>query len=92
MSLYRKAWLFTGWTLLVFLTSPIWFFAPVERWGMAAALPGMIFWFAHGAVMVWVLKCPDCGCSLYLISKRLPGFYAPWPKRKCSCCGFDMGT
>jgi hypothetical protein len=90
MSLYCRAWAFSGWMLLVFLTAQVWFFGPAERWGPLAALPGAIFWLAHGAATVWAFRCPECGCSAYLIRKGFPGFYLPWPRRRCACCGFDL--
>jgi hypothetical protein len=90
MSLYRKAWLFMAWTMLIFITSPVWLFWPFLRWGLIGALPGMIFWLAQGAASLWLFRCPECGTSPF--ASRL-GFMAishPWPRRRCSKCGRDL--
>jgi len=89
MSLYRKAWLFTGWTAIVFLTSSWWLFGPAERWGAAAAISGVLFWLAHGAAAKWCFGCPACGCSAFARWRGPPALYAPWPRRRCACCGHD---
>ena len=92
MSLYGKAWLFTAWVVLVFLSSPLWFFGPAERWGAVAAIPGAVFWLAHGAVTVWGFRCPECGCSAFAIGTGIFAIYTPWPRRRCSGCGHDHSS
>jgi len=90
MSLYRKARLFAVWTLLLFVTSPLWFFAPIALWGSAAVLPLAAFWLGHGAVMLWWFKCPRCGCSPFANKKGLAALYTPWPRKICGGCGLDL--
>ena len=56
-------------------------------------------WIAM-AVVSTLVKCPGCGKSPYvrLFSKdsRLPFFLnewgAPWPERRCSRCGLEVGA
>lgn len=87
MSRHQKAWLFTGWLLLAFLTAPFWFLGSVERWGPLAGVLGGMVWLAHGAVALWVFRCPDCGTSLF----QSGAIYHPWPRRTCSKCRRDLG-
>jgi hypothetical protein len=54
MSLYRKAWLFMAWTMILFLAAPFWLLWPASRWGFVGALPGMILWLAHGVASLWL--------------------------------------
>jgi hypothetical protein len=90
MSLYAKAWWFMAWTILVFLTSGLWFFEPIAKWGIAAGLPGMAFWLAHGAASVWLFVCPRCRCSAFATGKGWAATYTPWPHQKCYNCGLEL--
>ena len=90
MTLYRKAWLFTGWTMLVFVTSPLWLFWPFTRLGIIGALPGMALWLAHGAAFLWLFRCPECGTSPFTTRLGFVGISHPWPRRCCSKCGKDL--
>jgi hypothetical protein len=90
MSPYRKARRFAIWTIVLFIASPLWFFAPIALWGSAVALPLAAFWLAHGAVMMWWFKCPRCGCSPFASKKGLVALYTPWPRRTCAECGLDL--
>ena len=79
-----------AWTMFLFTTSPVWLFWPFHRWGAIGALPGMIFWLAHGAASLWLFRCPECGT--FAFASRL-GFMAishPWPRRLCSKCERDL--
>jgi len=89
MSLYRVAWLFTAWTILVVggLVSAL----PLLRewlgaFGLAVA---MAIGLAHGLVALYGFACRDCGLSPFLSGKGLLTGYAPWPRKTCGHCGRD---
>jgi hypothetical protein len=92
MTLYRKAWLFTGWTMFVFVTSPLWLFWPFMTLGLIGALPGMALWLAHGAAFLWLFRCPECGTSPFTTRLGSIGISHPWPRRCCSKCGKNLTT
>jgi hypothetical protein len=82
VTLYRKAWLFMGWTMLAFVTSPLWLFWPFVCWGPIGALPGMALWLAHGAAALWLFRCPECGTSPFTTRLGFMRISHPWPRRR----------
>jgi hypothetical protein len=92
MSLYRKSWLFTAWAMLVLISSPLWLFWPLDRWGFLGALPGMAFFLAHGAAALWLFRCPECGTSPFTTQASFMGISHPWPRRYCSKCDRDLAV
>lgn len=90
MSLYVRSWLFLGWTLLVLLTMPLWWWnglVPLLGDG-PGAVAGLAVWLAHGIASPWLFRCPKCRTSPFT-----SGMLAhPWPNANCSGCGQDLGA
>lgn len=87
MSIYRKSWLFMVWTLLVFVSFPLWIGLLLASLGEAGFVIAMAFWLSHGLAMMFVFRCPNCGRSLFM-----RGYFinVPWPAKDCSKCGADL--
>lgn len=81
MTLYHKAWLFTGWTVALFCLMP---FVPTGLFGYF-----VVFWLLHGGIALFAIACPVCGLSLYRSSPGLLAINQPWPRRSCGDCGRD---
>ncbi len=81
MSLYRKAWLFTAWTVVLLCLTPL---VPDGMFGYFAGL-----WLLHGGIALFAIACPVCGLSLYRSSQGIIAITQPWPRRTCGACGRD---
>jgi hypothetical protein len=89
MSLYRKSWLFTAWVLLVFFSFPLWMTLLAGALGRPGWIVGAAFWLSHGAIMMYLFRCPECGLSPYLSNKGFLAWSTPWPRKICGHCGRD---
>ena len=87
MTLYQKAWLFAGWTVLFLLVIA----ALPSSIGSGLITALAIIWLAHGGVALFVFVCPDCGLSLFRGRLGLLATNQPWPRRCCGACGKDHG-
>ncbi|MBR2173891.1 hypothetical protein [Sphingopyxis sp.] len=87
MTLYKKCQLFMAWVLVVFFTFPAWISALQGTFGTAGIFAGMAFWLGHGAVMMHVFRCHDCGLSPFLSNKGFLAISTPWPRKVCGHCG-----
>jgi hypothetical protein len=90
MHTYRRAWLFTGWMMLVFVTTPIWLFGWLQQLGEPFFLLGGMVWVMHGLAALMLFRCEDCGTSLFRTGPSFMPFYTPWPHRRCRECGHDV--
>lgn len=81
MSLYRKAWLFTAWSVGLLCLSPL---VPEGMFGYFVGL-----WLLHGGIALFAFACPVCGLSLYRSSQGIIATTQPWPRRSCGDCGRD---
>jgi hypothetical protein len=90
MHTYRRAWLFTGWMMLVFVTTPIWLFGWLQQLGEPFFLLGGLVWVMHGLAALMLFRCEDCGTSLFRTGPSFMPFYTPWPHRRCRECGHDV--
>ena len=89
MSLYRKAWLFMGWTILVLVTLPTWEPLVAQAFGPGGKQFALMLWVAHGIIAVVLFTCPDCRCSLFRSEGSFFRAHHPWPNKICSRCGRD---
>jgi hypothetical protein len=90
MSVYKRAWWFTGWTLFVFVTMPFWLFGFLAKFGTHGMDLGLVIWLLHG-VAAWLLfKCGYCGASPYKTGPSYFPIYTPWPHRRCREGGTDL--
>jgi hypothetical protein len=89
MTLYKRSWLFTAWTLLIFLSFPFWFSIFTAWFSEAGFLVAATFWLSHGLAMLFLFRCPECGLSPYLGNKGFFTWSQPWPRRICGHCGKD---
>jgi hypothetical protein len=90
MHTYRRAWLFTGWMMLVFITMPFWLFGWLQQLGEPFFLLGGLVWVMHGLAALLLFRCEDCGTSLFRTGPSFMPFYTPWPHRRCRECGHDV--
>ncbi|WP_159063917.1 MULTISPECIES: hypothetical protein [Alcaligenes] len=89
MALYRKAWLFTLFNILLLVA--LYFGLPVfDR--VLGTLGFWVFGFyilGQGLVAMTVFTCPKCGLSPFMGSQSLFTSYSPFPRKKCAQCGHD---
>jgi hypothetical protein len=90
MTVYGKAWLFLAWAFVLFLTSPFWMGFLIRQWAAAGLLAGLAFWLAQGWAALRLIKCPECGASVFERGKGPLTGYAPWPRRICGECGANL--
>jgi len=89
MSLYLKAWLFLGSTVLLLITLPLWQPLVERAFGPTWSHFALVSWGMLGIVGYYLFSCPECGCSLMRTEGRFLNIFHPWPDRKCSRCGRD---
>ena len=89
MSLYKKAWWFVVWTLAVLVAFPLWMSVLGEHFGSVGFIAGAIFWLSHGAAMIFLFRCPECGLSPFQSRKGIVTWATPWPRKACGHCGRD---
>ena len=74
------------WTVVVFLSFPIWWSLLTRLFGETGKTIGGVFWLSHGFVMLAMFRCPVYGRSLFM-----RGIWSvPWPAKTCSKCGTDL--
>ncbi len=87
MSLYKKAWLFTLFNILLLVA--LYFGLPVfDR--VLGTFGFLVFGFyilGQGLVAMTVFTCPKCGLSPFMGSQSLFTSYSPFPRKKCGQCG-----
>lgn len=94
MSVYRRAWRFTLFVIVLIVTSPIWAFQllPDFLGPMGIAVAAVLFIVAAVAA-VFLFRCPKCGASAFLLTRNFLGLGLPayqlWPRRHCAGCGRD---
>jgi hypothetical protein len=65
MSLYRKAWMYTGWILLVSIPTVYLIEFLSNAYGIGGAIAGGMLWLANALPTFCFLKCPRCAASAY---------------------------
>ncbi len=89
MSLYKKAWLFTVFNVLVVCTFSFWMPALDRVLGTFSFLVFGVYILGQGLVAMTAFSCPKCGVSPFMGSQGLFTSYSPIPRRKCGQCGQD---
>ncbi|WP_343315653.1 hypothetical protein AAIB41_12685 [Brucella sp. BE17] len=92
MSLYKQAWLFSIWFLIVICSFPYWLFALGDELGAAGYIIGAIILGGHWVAGELYFYCPDCGLSPYRSNKGLISRVSPIPSKKCAHCGYDYNA
>ncbi|KGP00209.1 hypothetical protein NDQ41_14400 [Alcaligenes faecalis] len=89
MSLYKKAWLFTGFNVLVLIG--LYFGLPVldRVLGTFGLLVFGFYILGQGLIAMAFFSCPQCGLSPFMGSQGLFSSYSPFPRKKCGHCGHD---
>ena len=90
MSLYKRAWRFTGWMMLVFVTMPLWLFSFLDKFGDEGLFAGFVLWLLPWVFAMLLLKCDYCGTSVFRTGPSYLPIYTPWPHRRCRGCGADL--
>ena len=90
MSLYKRAWIFTGWMLFIFVTMPVWLFGFLANLGTEAIFTGLVIWLLHGLAALLLFKCAHCGTPAFRTGPSYFPIYTPWPHRHCRECGSDL--
>jgi len=92
MSLYLKAWLFMGSTVLLLITLPYWYPVVEHAFGPTCSHLALLIWGGLGFTAYYLFSCPECGCSLLRTEGAFFNTHHPWPNKKCSRCGRDHTT
>ncbi|MGH7003892.1 MAG: hypothetical protein ACREIP_08090 [Alphaproteobacteria bacterium] len=89
MSLYKKSWLFSIWTLAVLCTFPYWVPLLEKLLGPFGLIAGAAIGLSHGLLSLSCFHCPECDLSPFRSGSGFFSAFSPWPRKKCGHCGHD---
>ncbi len=89
MSLYRKSVWFMAWMLVVFVATPWWATFLAKQLGGLGPFVVVVLWMGQGGLGVLLLRCPDCGLSLFKNDRDWFSMSTLWPNQTCGECGHD---
>jgi hypothetical protein len=87
VSQYGKGWLYQAW---IIATLPLFFFLTSKGGGYIVL--ALIFVMLPGWVMFALLRCRECGTSIFRVGPDFFPFYTTWPHRHCRRCGADQSV